>query len=262
MLIHKAASGAAVEQPALKAETPTHQLALRVESLKSANTDVAHVAPTASLITAQSIMLRYDYSQLAVLSGSHTLRGAVSWESIAKARLLDGNPSLATCTQPSDPVAADEDLLGLIPRITDQGFVFVRDAQDRRIRGIVTLADVSHEFSRLAGPFFLLGEIERRLRRVVDGHFTAEELRTVASSTSRQIESADDLTLGEYVRLLQQPESWERLQWPLDRSQFIKALDEVREVRNDVMHFSPDPLGDEEVGRMSAFLRWLRLMDS
>ena len=47
--------------------------------------------------------------------------------------------------------------------------------------------------------------------------------------------------MGEYQRILDDPGVWAGLGWPLDRSAFIERLDEIRQIRNDVMHFKPDP---------------------
>lgn len=37
---------------------------------------------------------------------------------------------------------------------------------------------------------------------------------------------------------------------PLDRATFVRELDEVRQIRNDVMHFDPDGLSDEQRRRL------------
>jgi hypothetical protein len=44
----------------------------------------------------------------------------------------------------------------------------------------------------------------------------------------------------------------------LDKKQFIKRLLEVRDIRNDVMHFDPDPLSPTQrksLEQMEEFLR-------
>lgn len=240
------------------------QASLRVDILPSANLGVTNVTPEDSLERAQSRMLRYDYSQLAVMSGPRSLRGAVSWESIAQARIRDPYASLQDAVIRSEVVHSDDDLLAQVPKIAEAGFVFVQaSATDRLVTGIVTTADLSHQFRELAKPFFVLGEIERRLRRILNDVFSVAELKEVADSsdTSRTVESPADLTLGECVRLLDSHERWSRLPWRLDRKVFIDALDDVRQTRNEVMHFSPDPLDDEAITQMENFLKWLKRLD-
>jgi hypothetical protein len=139
------------------------------------------------------------------------------------------------------------------------GFVFVQ-ALDKRVVGIVTTADLSEAFARTANPFFMLGEIERQLRDIIDRHFSPEELAAVVdpSDEQRSVDNADQLTFGEYVRLLENPENWGRPGWDLDRKVFIAALDDIRQIRNDVMHFSPDPLEPAEIRKLKDFAQWLR----
>lgn len=66
---------------------PVVQVSLRVGSLASANAGVGSVRLDDPLERAQALMMRSDYSQLAVQSGPRDLRGAISWESIAQAKI-------------------------------------------------------------------------------------------------------------------------------------------------------------------------------
>ncbi|MBX3269761.1 MAG: hypothetical protein KF729_05850 [Sandaracinaceae bacterium] len=43
---------------------------------------------------------------------------------------------------------------------------------------------------------------------------------------------------------------WRKVGLPLDRATFVRELDEVRQIRNDVMHFDPDGLSDEQRRRL------------
>ena len=70
-------------------------------------------------------------------------------------------------------------------------------------------------------------------------------LRT-ASGAERPIEGPADLTFGGYKRLLENEENWKRLQLGIDRLEFIRHLDAVREIRNEVMHFNPDGLDEDK----------------
>jgi hypothetical protein len=48
------------------------------------------------------------------------------------------------------------------------------------------------------------------------------------------------------------------LGWPLDRVTFIKRLDELRMVRNNVMHFNPEPVPEDTVEKLRYILKLLR----
>jgi restriction system protein len=236
---------------------------LRMRHLQSANREVSWVAPDASLALAQALMLKDDYSQLAVMSSPRDLRGAVSWKSIAQAQLRDANCSLRDALVPAVPVSQEEELLPLIPTIVEKEFLFVT-RQDKTLSGIITVADLSLEYNRLARPFFLIGEIERRLRRAIAGAtFPPEVLQSVRDpgETDRVVGSVEDLTFGEYKRLLERPENWQKLAWNVDRVIFVKTLDDVRNIRNDVMHFSPDPIEDDQLKVLTNFIGMIKVLD-
>jgi hypothetical protein len=207
-------------------------------------------------------MLRYDYSQLAVMAGERQLIGALSWESMALAAIRDPEFTLADATIPARAVELDDDLIELIPVIAEKGFVFVT-GPDRKLSGIVTTADLSAQFRTLAGPFLVIGEIERRLRLTLSNHFSVAELAAVRdpADTKRTIDSVNDLTLGETLRMLENPANWGRLGWPVARSEFIDALNDGKTIRNEVMHFSPDPLSAAQEEALTNFVGWLRAME-
>jgi hypothetical protein len=127
----------------------------------------------------------------------------------------------------------------------------------------VTTADLSQQFADVAGPFFVVAEIERRLRRIINRTFNADDVRAAANpaDSSRRPESADRLTLGECGRLLQQPANWARLKWQVDRDVFIEGLEGVSRTRNEIMHFSPDPLEPAQIVDLNSFAKWLRTLD-
>jgi restriction system protein len=238
------------------------QVSLRVNSFASANAGVEWVRLDDSLERAQTLMMGKDYSQLAVQSGPRDLRGAISWESIAQAKIRKPDADLRDAMFTPEVVGLYDDLLARIPLIVDASFAFVR-ASDRQICGIVTTADLSDEFATLAKPFFLLAEVERRLRRIVDNHFTSEEIAAIVdpADPQRLAASASDLTIGEFVRLLEEPRRWAQLHWSLDRVIFIAELNDIRLIRNEIMHFSPDPLDDEQIRKVELFIRMLRRLD-
>ena len=71
-----ASQGASLSAPAPSPE-PAAAAGLRVRHLRSANRDVSSVGRESSLATAQALMLKDDYGQLAVVSGTRTLFGAI-----------------------------------------------------------------------------------------------------------------------------------------------------------------------------------------
>jgi hypothetical protein len=137
--------------------------------------------------------------------------------------------------------------------------VFVQ-GRDGGLGGIVTMADLSEQFVSFANPFLLVSEIERWLRRALDSVFTIAELAAASDSDDpdRSVESATNLTLGEMIRMLEPAQNWNRLLWPADRPEFVGAMHEVRRVRNEIMHFSPDPLSNVDLDTLRNALAWIR----
>lgn len=233
----------------------------RFSDLASADAGVVRVTPTTSVREAQSLMIANDFSQLPVMSSERDLRGAVSWESIARARMHRPDLRLSDALIPDAQVVnLHDEMLNHVPEIIRRGFVFIR-RPDRKINGVVTTTDLSQAFQDLAGPFFLIGDVERLLRRVLAEAFTVEELRSVRDplDTHRVIRTVDDMTVGEYLRLLEDPARWERLGWDVERRTFLKSLDVYRKLRNEVMHFSPDPLEPSRLAAVRNMLLWLRV---
>jgi hypothetical protein len=77
----------------------------------------------------------------------------------------------------------------------------------------VTKKDLGKRLRELADPFVTLGEIERSLRTLIErGDFAVDELRSfVATGDAGGIETLNDLTLGQYQRLLEHPAAWARV---------------------------------------------------
>lgn len=210
-------------------------VALLVRDIPSANCDLMSVRPDDTLERAQALMSAHLYSQLPVMSGPRDLDGAVSWQSIARARLTHAQLTLADAMiQRPMVVHANDPLLEQTETIFRHDFVFVQ-GEDHRITGIVTAADLTARFRDLTTPFFQLGECEGRLRRCIGRTFTVDQIRTATGN--KKLQSADGMTFGEYMRLLDDDGRWKSLNWGVERETFVEYLNKARIVRNKVMHF-------------------------
>ena len=94
--------------------------------------------------------------------------------------------------------------------------------------------------------------------------FTETDLRECCdpSGGERTVDGVYDLTFGEYIRLLENEKRWLQLNLQIDRKIFIGALDKVRQIRNDVMHFDPDPVSDEDLDALRKFTGFLQRLQS
>jgi restriction system protein len=265
------ASGVPVPTKSELPDEPAAQdrpVALLVKQLPSATADLVFVGPGDPLSVATTLMAMNNYSQLPVVNGEGQLTGAVSWESVGMAHLAAPEPSLERATiQPRD-VDGDDDLLEWIPEIFRRGFVFVRD-KDRRLCGIVTSADLTIQLGSQVRPFVLIGEIERRLRRILDrllvaGTVSIEQVRgQLRSHRQKQVQDPHDLTLGEYPYVFEHNHIWSALGWSLAREQFCARLRKAAEFRNNLAHLNPDvdPESENELLPLQGLLSTLRSLD-
>jgi restriction system protein len=252
----RAARGVGIGSEDEQLELPT--VSLLVGDIPSATGGITAVDPSQTLEQAQALMIAKDYSQLAVIAGPRDLKGAVSWRTIARARLWKSEISLTDVIDLHPRVVhADEDLLGQIDIIYAADFVFVR-GEDDRICGIITTADLTRRFRDLTSPFFQLGEIEGRLRRCINRVFTLEELRR--ATRQPKLRSAADMTLGQYLYLLKDETRWQRMHWVVDRVMFVGYLEGVRKIRNRVMHFGVQ-LDEQDKRQLVSFLHFMRSLD-
>ncbi|WP_407288160.1 CBS domain-containing protein [Streptomyces sp. BP-8] len=242
-------------------ESPTEAVAYRVSNLESANRmpECVHVGD--SLQTAMTLLVLRGYSQLPVLDTDGRLRGVVSWESIGRARMADHQADLAAATVRGLEADRSDDLLDWIGTVQQTGYVFVRD-HDHKVCGLVTASDLTVQFGTRVRPFVLVEEIEQRLRRVVDRCIPLDRIRAVVPGRrSSRVNSAANLTFGAYGHLLKEPDNWAALGWAIDRQHFLTALEEARQFRNSLMHFSPDPVTDDQLLPAQGLLELLRSMD-
>jgi len=229
----------------------------RIGMLEAANNRPVSVNPEDPLEKATTIMHLHDYSRLPVMVGEREVKGVISWQSIGRSLSLGQKCEYVRhCMDPAREISFNTPLFNVIGGIAEHGYVLVR-GEDKVITGIVTSGDISNQFMQLAGPFLLIGEIEGHLRRLAHGKFTVEEMQNASPEGQGNINGLADLTLGGYCRILQNPEHWGRLNLNIDRKEFVKHLESVRKIRNDIMHFNPDGLSDEDINTLKASARFL-----
>ena len=236
----------------------------RMSKLAAANRTPVSVSPNATLSEAVTVMMANEFSQLPVAPNERDVKGVLSWRSIGRRLALGQEPATANdAMEPHAEIGSDANLFAAIRLIVEHGYVLVR-GPDHRIVGIVTTSDLSQQFQQLAEPFLLSGEIENHIRRIIGSHFGSTELQSALdpADDGRDVRTVADLTFGEYGRLLEEPSRWARLDLQVDRVVFIKLLDRVREIRNDVMHFDPDGIPSEDLEALRDFVKFLRTLQT
>jgi hypothetical protein len=205
-------------------------------------------------------MVEWEYSQLAVMTGPYEIVGAISWRTIATAKLA-GPVSALSQVIDHDPkvVRATDRLFDQIGTIYEADFVFVR-ASNGRVCGIVTTADLSAQFRDLTAPFFQLGEIEHRLRRCIKKKgFTVAELRQATGD--KRIKSVEDMTFWSYYQLMKNEEIWRKMGFEVDQELFLIYLSDAHKIRNRVAHYDAKPVSPQDAEHLVKCLKYMRYLD-
>lgn len=233
-------------------------MGLTIGRLDSALSGVVSVSSNSTFEEAVTKLTLNEYSQLPVMAGTRNLQGAVTWESIAMARHADAEAPFSRAIVPAHTVPYDRHLVDVLPQLAQFGFVLVRD-ETNIVAGIVTANDAAAAYGALATPFSLIGELDQRLRRVVsDTADLARAIELCDPEGSGGISSFDDMSIGDYQRILENPPMWEALGWPLDRKVFVRRLDELRTIRNELMHFNADGVEEGDVRKIRRMIAVLR----
>jgi hypothetical protein len=232
----------------------------RISKLAAANKMPISVSPDTTLSEAATLMLMNNFSQLPVMTSERDVKGVISWTSIGS-RLSFGQKAerVRELMGEQQEIGSDASIFQAKPIIKQHQYVLVRGA-DKRICGIVTASDLTDQFQQSTEPFLVLSEVENHIRTLIDGKFTGEELCQTRdpSDSERKVARAADLNFGEYIRLLENPDRWNKLRLAVDRTAFCRQLDRVRAIRNDVMHFDPDPLPEEDLQALREFARFFQ----
>lgn len=233
----------------------------RIGKLPFANRQPITVHPDSDVTEALTLMLRHDFSQLPVMTNERDVRGLISWKSMAVRSRMGGLCEVVRHCMGDPPEIFDDDtsLFRVIHAIVEHECILVRD-KTRKIKGVITASDLSETFHSLGRPFLLLGEIENLIRGLLDGKFSCEELQEIRKSddTGRTVQDVSDLTFGDYVRLIQEPSRWNRLGLRIDRTTFVKDLEKVNVIRNDVMHFDPEGITSDELDDLRKTAKFLQ----
>lgn len=232
---------------------------IKIGMLGASHQEPVCVSPDSKISEAITLMLQHDYSQLPVTTTVRDVKGLFSWKSLGS-RLALGKQceKVSECMEAATETRLDASLFEAIQQIVEHECVLVRDAT-RKLTGIVTTADLSLQFAQLGEPFLLLGQIENHVRNLMADKYTVAELAALRdpSDSERTIEDVSDLTLGEYIRLLENPKRWEKLSLKIDRKTFVEELKRIGQIRNDVMHFDPDGPSPDDLKTLRKFVKFL-----
>lgn len=215
-----------------------------------------------SLTEAITLLILNDFSQLPILSGQRDVEGVISWKSIGRAISLGKDcKTVSDCKDDVVILNYDEPLFNAVKFVLEKEFVLVRQ-KDKTISGIVTVTDIGEQFISMAEPFLIIEQIENHIRKLLDKKFSPEEL--IISGTfeekSKPVKNLSELTFGHYVKIIEDPKKFEKLKLNIDRTLLTKQLEEVRKIRNDVMHFDPDGITTENLALLRQTVSFLHTL--
>jgi predicted transcriptional regulator len=231
---------------------------LRISILPSANKHPVTLNRDSNISDAITLMMMHNYSQLPVMSNPKSIAGLITWETIGVG-ITNGKTSKSVKDFLKLNVVIlelDTPLLEAIKTVIKEEIVLVQK-KDKSLSGIVTITDISSQFFTLTEPFLLLEKIENLIRLLLDEKFLLEDLKSVCNNEEEQAEFIDDLTFGQYIRLIENETNWQKLNLNIERVPFVKQLDKIRIIRNDIMHFNPEGITTEQrddLNNMANFL--------
>ncbi|MBS1525005.1 MAG: CBS domain-containing protein [Bacteroidetes bacterium] len=217
-----------------------------------------------SIATATTLMNMHNYSQLPILNNSRDVDGIISWKSIGRALALGKDCKKVTdCKEDVVILEHDELLFNAVKVILENEVVLVRQ-KDRTISGIVTATDISEQFISMAEPFLIIEQIENHIRKMFDKKFSPEDLTFSFSQDEKpkEIRSLADLAFGQYVKLVEDPKKFEKIKINVDRVMLANQLEEVRKIRNEVMHFSTEEITQQNRDMLRQTLNFLHTITS
>jgi predicted transcriptional regulator len=230
---------------------------LRISILPSANKPPITINRDSKLSEAITLMMMHNFSQLPVMSNPKTVAGLITWETIGNGITngISSNEVKDFLKTHVVKLELDTPLLEAIRTVIKEEIVIVLK-KDKSLSGIVTITDISSQFFTLTEPFLLLEKIENLIRLLLDEKFLLEDLVSVCFDCEKA-EFIDDLNFGQYIRLIEKETNWQKLNLSIERVPFIKQLDKIRNIRNDIMHFDSEGITieqREDLNNMANFL--------
>ena len=213
----------------------------KVSEFFDSSMKIASCHETDSILKAKSLMLLNDFSQVPVLSADEKILGAVSWKSIGKIESLGINsPYIIDYIEESAIINESDDFLKYMKLVAKKDYVLVKDKKEK-LQGIITTYDMTINFKNFLIPFLHIGIIEDCIRSLIK---------------KNEIEvkkDADDLTFGEYKKLFEKDENWNKINLKLDKNVFIEKLEEIRKLRNNIAHYKRKGISSDEIFSIISF---------
>ena len=232
---------------------------------------LAFVERNDAISKALSKMSMNDYSQLPIVEPeSKVMCGYISWRTIGETMLND-KTHISVLDYGSTNfehvfVSESLDLITAARMLGKYEFLFIKDRAGQ-IKDIVTMSDITDLYVYQTEPFLLLEEIEDCIRNLLSGKFSEEEIVKVCGKAKGSCPPLEQLDFSQYIKLIEYESEMEsyfnRLQLKnIDKSVLVSKLREIKDIRNSVMHFKPDPMTESRISVLHSAVKFFRLIST
>lgn len=224
----------------------------RVSTLQAVNKTPISVRRDDTIRKAYHLMWENNFSQLPVMNDERTVLGIITWQTIAKGFITQKASDIVKDFTSDEYSVLENDtpMFEAIKEVIRKGVVFIKD-NEKKIKGPITTSDLNEEFLEQIEPFILLEQIENNIRLILHNKITLEDLQKSLNITdNRKIESISDLTFGEYKTIIEIEKFWDELNLPFDKKTFVNCLEDIRKIRNSIMHFHLDKNTEEDIKQL------------
>ena len=227
---------------------------------------VLRIPPTTVSADALRLMRQHGFSQLPVEHESQVI-GVFSYRSFAngvvdlerESRLKAEQLPVIDFLEYLTFVNVTDEIDSILDRLDSDDAVLVGNTGT--LVGIATPMDALRYFHHLSKAFLLLREIERAIRALLRLAFSdAEVIEALGRARGKPLETLEDLSFGDYVQVVGNPDNWARLEgvFGTSRELTIAKLRPVNELRNDAFHFRRE-LTEDDHQRLASARSWLRI---
>lgn len=212
------------------------------------------------ILTAIELMITNDYSQIPITKTENII-GVISQESIikwlcGKGGKVDLNTKVSHAMEDKKIMDPETKLGDLIEWVTRNNYVLIKE-EDKYY--IVTNHGILQYFRYFSEVFMLLEKIEKSLRSMISTKLPQKEFRERADNALSRPnytppKRVDDMNFNDYHTFLSK--NRDCFQNIDNFSEFLESLENIRKVRNKVVHFR-DIASIMEIEFMKQFEIWL-----
>jgi predicted transcriptional regulator len=231
----------------------------KVQNIPAAISGIESVKPDDTLIKVITLMKLRDYSQVAVMTTKHNIKGVITWKLIANSKTLDFNNTLAKeiMSKKINYSYLDDNIINVLEtlKLSDEDYVFVKDKKEVW-SGIITSHDIIIKYSDQISPLISLEKIEKKLRNIILDFFN-NNISELNNTYGLSLENINDIVFSDYIKIFSHNSFFAKAMPTVDKKTFIKSLTEVNLTRNKFMHFRVDGLDVDEIRLLNKFAEFI-----